>query len=99
MPYGYAVRSVFMIIRSVRHRGLKRLIEKDDECGLRTDQVKRIRRVLTALVLAPDTDGILAPPGWRIHQLSGARTGVRSISISGNWRITFELEVDRYEPA
>lgn len=36
--------------------------------------------------------GVAGPPGWRIHQLTGARAGTWSISVSGNWRITFDLE-------
>ena len=31
------------------------------------------------------------PPGWRIHQLTGDRAGTWSLSVSGNWRITFDL--------
>jgi plasmid maintenance system killer protein len=33
-----------------------------------------------------------APPGWRVHQLAGDRAGTWSISVSGNWRITFGIE-------
>lgn len=36
--------------------------------------------------------GVRGPPGWRIHQLSGDRAGTWSISVSGNWRIIFDLE-------
>lgn len=83
-----------MIIRSVRHRGLKRLLESDQTRGLRADMVKRIRNILTALIVAEDMwmfrDG--APPGWRVHQLSEERKGTWSISTSGNWRITFDEE-------
>jgi len=81
-------------IRSVRHRGLKRFIEEDDSRALRRDLVGRIRRVITAIVLAPDVENILGPPGWRIHQLTGDRAGTWSISVSGNWRNTFRLEAD-----
>ena len=83
-----------MNIRSVRHRGLKRLIEDDDDRELRRDLTARIRRVLAALILAPNAESILGPPGWRIHQLTGDRTGTWSISVSGNWRITFETVDD-----
>ncbi len=34
----------------------------------------------------------MGPPGWRIHQLSGDRAGTWSISVTGNWRLTFDLE-------
>ena len=30
-------------------------------------------------------------PGYRLHQLAGARSGVWSISVSGNWRVTFKF--------
>lgn len=81
-----------MNIRSIRHRGLKRLIEDDDPREIRRDLENRVRRVITALVLAADVKSIVAPPGWRIHQLTGDRAGTWSISVSGNWRITFDIE-------
>lgn len=83
-----------MIIRSIRHRGLKRLIEENNARGLKPDLVQRIRNILTALILA---DGMFefrtaAPPGWHIHQLHGDRKERWSVSTSGNWRITFDEE-------
>jgi toxin HigB-1 len=81
-----------VIIRSVRHRGLRRFLEEDDHRGIRRDLINRIRNILAALVAAEDMSGVAGPPGWRIHQLTGARAGTWSISVSGNWRITFDLE-------
>jgi proteic killer suppression protein len=66
---------------------LKRLIEDDDGREIRRDLVNRVRRILTALIAAPDMDGVQGPPGWHIHQLTGDRAGT-----SGNWRITFTLD-------
>lgn len=83
-----------MKIRTITHRGLKRLVENNEDRELRRDLVARIRRVITALVLAPDAPGILGPPGWRIHRLAGDRAGTWSISVSGNWRITFKADGD-----
>ena len=80
-----------MRIRSVRHRGLRRLIESDDERGVRPDLVRRVRNVLAVLISAADMDGVRGPPGWRVHELTGDRAGPWSISVSGNWRITFEV--------
>ena len=31
-------------------------------------------------------------PGYRLHRLKGDRTGTWSVSVSGNWRITFTFE-------
>lgn len=87
LPYKAGMR-----IRTVRHKGLKRLIEDDDDREIRRDLVRRVRNILAALLSAQDMSGVQGPPGWRIHQLSGGRAGTWSISVSGNWRITFELE-------
>ena len=83
-----------MRIRSVRHRGLKRYIEDDDDRGIRRDLTNRVRRVLSALLSVENIEGLEGPPGWRIHQLTGDRAGTWSISVSGNWRITFEIDSD-----
>jgi len=81
-----------MEIRSTRSKSLKRFIENDDDRGIRRDLVDRVRRILTALQSAQDMDGVKGPPGWRVHQLTGDRAGTWSISVSGNWRVTFEIE-------
>jgi len=81
-----------MKIRSVQHRGLRRLIEENDTRELRPDLVKRTRNILTALLAAVNVEGVAGPPGWRVHQLTGDRMGTWSISLSGNWRITFEVD-------
>jgi toxin HigB-1 len=83
-----------MRILTVRHRGLRLLLEEDDDRGVRGDLVTRVRNVLTVLVAAADMDGVRGPPGWRIHRLSGDRAGTWSISVSGNWRVTFEVRAD-----
>jgi hypothetical protein len=58
-----------MIIRSVQHRGLLRLIEDDKSSELRSDLVKRLRNILAALIVAPNMSAVSGPPGWKIHQL------------------------------
>ena len=81
-----------MIVRSVRHRGLRRLIEENNPRFLRQNLVDRVRKILTVLILAEHIDGFIAdaPSGWRVHRLSGDRQNEWSVSVSGNWRITFE---------
>jgi toxin HigB-1 len=41
-------------------------------------------------------------PGLRLHELSGNRSGTWSVTVSGNWRVTFcfegeDVEVVNYE--
>ena len=31
-------------------------------------------------------------PGYRLHELKGKEKGAWSVSVSGNWRITFQFE-------
>jgi len=31
-------------------------------------------------------------PGYRLHQLTGDRRGIWSITVNANWRLTFEFE-------
>ena len=83
-----------MVVRSVRHRGLRRLIEEDNPRFLRQNLVDRVRKILTALILAEHIDGFIAdaPHGWSVHRLSGDRQDEWSVSVSGNWRITFKEE-------
>lgn len=81
-----------MRIRTIRHRGLKRFIEDNDDREIRHDLANRVRNIMTALITAQGMEGIQGPSGWRIHQLTGDRTGMWSLSVSGNWRITFTLE-------
>ena len=81
-----------MNVRSVRHRGLRRLLEDDDARFLPQELVGRVRMILTVIILAEGMDGFIAdaPPGWRVHRLSGDRRLEWSVSVSGNWQITFE---------
>ena len=30
-------------------------------------------------------------PGYRLHQLTGDRKGIWSITVNANWRLTFEF--------
>jgi len=91
--YGEAVHYAIRIV-SVRHKGLRKLLETGEVRGLRRDLAPRIEHVLNILVAAQTFDGVRGPPGWRMHQLSGERAGTWSISVSGNWRITFRVVDD-----
>lgn len=80
------------MIRSFRHRGLRRLYERDDARGLKQDQVRRVARALFLLDNAESPDQIDQVPGLRVHRLSGDLAGLWSMSVSGNWRIVFRFE-------
>ena len=80
-----------MKIGSISHKGLRRFIEDGDMRALPPERSKRLRHIIEALVLARGMGQVQGPPGWRIHKLSGDRADTWSISVSGNWRLTFDL--------
>ena len=88
-----------MDIYSIRHRGLRRLIEDDNPQFLRPDLVDRVQKIVATLLLAEGMDEFcgVASPGWRVHQLTGNRSGEWSVSVSANWRITFHESNGRIE--
>ena len=81
-----------MDILSITHKGLRDYFLNGSAKGLKQQLVPRIRTILFALRVAPGMDTVKGPPGWRIHQLKGDRADEWSISVSGNWRLTFKIE-------
>ena len=76
------------MIRNFRHKGLDRFFRKSDRRGVDAKQADRIRRILDRLdVVARPAD--MALSGYAFHPLKGDRKGTYSVSVSGNWRITF----------
>ena len=78
------------MIRSFRHRGLRRLYERGDPSRIGADQLDRITLALADLDASKPSE--LDLPAYRLHPLRGDRKGLWSISISGNWRVTFRFE-------
>jgi len=79
------------MIKSFKHKGLKRYFETGSASGIQTVHKNRLRLQLLALNTAfviEDMD----VPGYKLHQLKGSKKGLWSISVSGNWRITFEFD-------
>ena len=79
------------MIRRFRHRGLKRLYERGDRSGVNAAHVARLERILTLLDVAQRPADIDLP-GYRLHPLKGERKGEWSVSVSGNWRVTFRFD-------
>ena len=79
------------MIRSFKHRGLKRLYERDDGSGIRPDLVDTVQEILTALDDASAQQN-LNLPGYRLHPLKGDLKGFWSVTVRANWRIIFLFE-------
>jgi len=79
------------MIKSFRHKGLRSLFESGKAAGVQTIHVKRLRMQLAALDTAQVIDD-MDVPGFRLHALKGEMRGRWSITVNGNWRLTFEFE-------
>jgi toxin HigB-1 len=79
------------MIGSFRHRGLKRFYERDDASQVHAAYRKKVARILA------DLDSARTPqdmnfPGLRLHPLTGDLKGFWSVTVSGNWRVTFRFD-------
>jgi len=79
------------VIRSIRHRGLKRFYESGDPGRIDAALRGKIQRILSALDAA-ESPRSLDFPGFRPHPLKGDLEGFWSVTVSGNWRIIFRFE-------
>ena len=68
------------MIRSFKHRGLKRLYEHDDRSGIRPDLLDKVERIITALDSATALQA-LDIPGYRLHPLKGEWRGFWSVTV------------------
>ncbi len=78
------------MIRSFRHKGLKRFLHIGSVAGVQPSHAKRLRMQLAAL----DTAVVISDmdiPGFHLHSLKGHKKERWSIRVNGNWRITFEF--------
>lgn len=79
------------MILNFRHKGLQRLFESGVKSGVRPEQAERLRLILGRLQ-ASASPRDMDLPGLRLHELKGRRKGSWSVTVSGNWRVTFRFE-------
>ena len=79
------------MIKSFRHKGLRKLFETGNTAGVQASHAKRLRMHLAALETAQTVDD-MDLPGFALHPLKGEMRGRWAISVNGNWRLTFEFQ-------
>ena len=62
------------MIKTIRHKGLKRLFEQDDARGVNPEYVDKLRNILATLQAAPNV-AHMDLPGFRLHSLKGEMKG------------------------
>jgi toxin HigB-1 len=78
------------MIFSFVHKGLEDFFRTGSKRGIQPAQATRLRMQLAALDSAKQIED-MDLPGYRLHGLKGDRKGTWSITVNGNWRITFKF--------
>ena len=79
------------MIKSFAHKGLQEFFETGTKKGIQAEHSAKLGRILDRLdasICAQDMD----LPGYRLHQLKGNMQDLWSVTVNGNWRITFYFE-------
>ena len=79
------------MIESFKHKGLRKLYEKGDRSGLRTDIAVKAELYLSILDTA-STVKELDITGFSFHPLTGNLRGFYSVVVSRNHRIIFRFK-------
>jgi len=78
------------MIRSFRHKGLKRLYLDDDPRGVISEHAEKLRDILARLDAAGATAD-MDLPGFRLHALKGKLRGFWAVAVRANWRVIFRF--------
>ena len=79
------------MIRSFKHKGLKRFFLHGDTSKVNQNHVARLRRIL-AIIHAAERIEQIDLPGLNLHPLKGDLKGYWAVKVSGNWRLVFSFE-------
>ena len=89
------------MITSFIHKGLERFYKTGKSSGIQAKHSNRLRLILTNLDQGEGPND-MDLPGLRLHELKGNRKNIWSVTVSGNWRVTFrfigrDAEIVNYE--
>lgn len=83
-----------MKVRSIAHKGLRRLYEDSSSKGVSADTVDKLRKMLTFLDAMHNPEELRALSTWKAHILTGDRRGTWSLHVTRNRRMAFRIEND-----
>lgn len=86
-----------MIIKNIRHKGLKRLFESGDRSGVPPNLERKLLVMLTVLQDISSEEAMERLPSWQPHRLTGDLKDHWSLSVNRNWRLTFKVSKDGRE--
>ena len=79
------------MIKSFEHKGLEEFFNTGSKRGIQPEHAAKLARMLDRL------DASIKPsdmnlPGYRLHPLQGDKKEMWSVTVNGNWRLTFYFE-------
>lgn len=79
------------MIKSFEHKGIKNFFETGSKAGIQPHHAEKLRLQLASLNQAKKPED-MAAPSWGLHSLQGNLAGHWSVTVNGNWRLTFRFE-------
>ncbi len=79
------------VIRSFRHKGLKRLFEDGDRKSILAEYREKVENILAVLHRARTPEDMNLP-GFRLHPLKGRLNGFYAVTVRANYRVIFRFE-------
>ena len=89
VAFRYTLKGV-EVIETIKHKGLRRLHERNDRSGIRSDMAEKVQKILSALEAAERPEEMNIPM-FRFHPLTGNRRGTYAVTVRANWRIAFSF--------
>lgn len=78
-------------VKSFVHKGLKEFYETGSKKGIQPGHAPMLARMLDRLDASTSPQDMNLP-GYRLHPLKGDKKEMWSVTVNGNWRITFYFE-------
>ncbi len=84
------------MIISFKHKGLERFFKTGSKSGIQSNHEVKLQLILGRLN-ASSQPLDMNLPGLSLHQLTGDRSDTWSVKVSGNWRVTFQMNGENAE--
>lgn len=84
------------MIISFKHKGLEEFFKTGSTAGIQFKHKNRLTAQLATLDTAKSPQDMNLP-GWQLHPLKGNLQNYWSVTVNGNWRLTFRFDGENAE--
>ena len=79
------------MIKTFRHKGIEKFFITGSKAGIQPKHARKLEEQLSALNYAVRPEDMNLP-GWDWHPLKSDLAGHWTVSVNGNWRLTFSFK-------